>query len=136
MLTNISTPSKLVGFASAFLLAFVACTQDPSADSAEGSSQSASTTGVRLSAAAKGALEQVGIVSLNEDLLRRLDTDKSNTLSLEEISVWLDALRSSQCGGTSSSSSGGSSSGSSGSSSGNTSSSTSSSGGTDSCVES
>jgi hypothetical protein len=131
MLTNISATSKLLGIASAFLLAFVACTQDPSADGAEGSSQAASTTGVRLSPEAKAALEQVGIVSLNEDLLRRLDTDRSNTLSVEEISVWLDALRSSECGGTSSSSSGGSSSGSSGSSSGNT-----SSGGTDSCVES
>jgi uncharacterized membrane protein YgcG len=130
MLTNISAKSKLLGLACAFLVAFVACTQDPSADSAEGSSQSADTTGVRLSPAAKAALAQVGIVSLNEDLLRRLDTDRSNTVSVEEITVWLDTLRSSQCGGTSTSSSGGSSSGSSGSSSGNTSS------GGSSCVES
>jgi hypothetical protein len=131
MLTNISATSKLLGIASAFLLAFVACAQDPSVDSAEGSSQSASTTGVRLSPAAQGALAQVGIVSLNEDLVKRLDTDKSNTVSVEEISVWLDALRSSECDGASSSSSGGSSSGTSGSSGGNT-----SSGGVDSCVES
>jgi hypothetical protein len=130
MLTNISATSKLLVIASAFLLAFVACAQDPSADSAEGSSEAADTTGVRLSPAAKAALAQIGIVSLDADLLRRLDTDKSNTVSLEEISVWLDTLRSSQCGGTSSSSSGGSSSGSSGSSSGNTSS------GGSSCVES
>lgn len=103
--------SELLGIAGALVLVLGACTHDPSAGEAEAASGQALTSGVRLSPAASAALEQLGIAALTADQLKRLDTDHSGTLSVDEVSVWLDAVRSSNCGGSSSSSSGGTSSG-------------------------
>ena len=84
---------KIVMFFAAGLLA---CSQQVDADGSANSEEALSAQ-TKLAPSAKAALEDVGIASLTQAQLKKLDTDKSKTVSFEEGSVWLDAIGSSKC---------------------------------------